>query len=164
MIYTTRRVFSFPSSSPLPCSPSFSISTDRQLKGKGSTQLPTHTRPQLRHVTGSGPSRDTAPLLPPCKHQGMVSLLVHGLSFAGHFFRAPWGQGAALAGYRGSTALAPFSALGSCLSIFPSIPMSLLHELCSLSLQAPMTSLPPCDPHSFPSYLSAPLISSCYQG
>lgn len=95
----------------------------------------------------------------------MVPLLIHGLSFAGHVFRAPWGQNAALAGYRGSTAAVGGGfGCSQCLSIPPSILMSLPSELCSLPLRAPMTSLPHHDPHGLSSHPSAPLISSCHHG
>lgn len=170
MIYTTRRVFYFPSSSPLPCFPFFSISTDGQLKDKGSTQVPTCINVSSSDMSqGMKPHGTPLPCGPHTSTKAVVLLLVHGLSFAGRVFRAPWGQNAALAGYRGSTvtlggALAPLSALSSCLSIPPSIPMSLPSERCSLPLWAPMTSLPPHDPHSLPLYPSAPLISSCHHG
>lgn len=105
MNYTTRRVFSFPSSSLLPCSPSFSISTDGQLKGKGSIQVPTRTdAPSSDMSDGMEPHGTPLPCCPHASTKAVVPLLVHGLSFAGHVFRAPWGQKAALAWYRGSTA------------------------------------------------------------
>lgn len=44
------------------------------------------------HVT----SWDTAALLPHANTKTVVSLLAHGLSFAGHVFRAAWGQNTAL--------------------------------------------------------------------
>lgn len=104
MIYTTRRVFSFPSSSPLPCSPFFSISTDGQLKGKRSIQVFTCTNaPSSDMSQGMKPHGTLLPCCPHASTKAVDSLLVYGLSFAGHVFRAPWGQKAALARYRGST-------------------------------------------------------------
>lgn len=107
-----------------------------------------HRCPQLRHVRGNGASWDTTALLSPHKHHGSgfcrfmaCPLLDMSSEPLGEKAQLCLDTEAAQQSWEG--ALAPLGALGSCLSIPPSIHTCLPYELCSLPLWGPMTSLLP---------------------
>lgn len=145
MIYATRRVFCFPSSSPVPWCPSLSNSTDRHLKGlREHPGAPPTAMAREWHLVGHlGPA---VPLQAATQQFPCWLMTCHFLAMSSDI----WGQNAALAGY--SDLGREFWLLSVPFLSIPFLPESppVSPGAAFIVPQAPVTPLTPHGPHSLP--------------